>query len=191
MDYKIKETLKKEFIEQDIKRQLRTLIITYAISIPVLLVSLYLGIYAIQKNGFHISTLFFLIFACIITIVFTRKFIIEIDAYIHCKNKYIIVLDRLVNMGWETKYRTRNRRLRADSYFYFYFAVQGKIQIIHTKTYYPWSVHYSMIGSSVINSSSFGEDFYLVLVNKKIVSVYNKKMFELSDELLLSPNRKQ
>lgn len=183
MEYKNKQTLKKEHIEQDIKKEFRYIIFMCIIFIPIFILLLYGGILAIQKRGFFFLTILLLVVTLIILFGFIATLIVSINAYVHRKEKYTIVIDRLVDARWITRHRNR--------YFYFFFAVQGKIQIIHTKTYYPWSVHYSMIGSSVINSSSFGEDFYLVLVNKKIVSVYNKKMFELSDELTLSPNRKQ
>ena len=183
MEYKIKQTLKKEHIEQDIKREMRYDIISCIIFIPIFILLLYGGILAIQKLGFLIITTLSFVVTLILFIAIIVILITSVNAYVRRKEKYTIVIDRLVDARWISRHRNR--------YFYFFFAVQGKIQIIHTKTYYPWSKDYNMLGHSLINSSNIGEDFYLVLVNKKIVSVYNKKMFELSDELTLTPNRKQ
>ena len=47
------------------------------------------------------------------------------------------------------------------------------------RPYYPNSMyHKSMDEKSIINSSYPGDTFYLVLKNKKVINVYNKKYFE-------------
>lgn len=193
MDYKIKETLKKEHIEQDIKNSRRPLIIAFIIIVPFFILGFFLAIYAGVKNGFNILVYSLLIYDIVIIYICTRKLIMDIIAYIHCDKNYIIVLDKLVNMGMERVYSFRNGHIGflESRCFYFWFQVQkGGFYVDRTRTYYIWSNLYNMIGHSLINSSYSGEDFYLVLVNTEIVSVYNKKMFELSDELTLSPNRK-
>ena len=182
MEYKNKQTLKKEHIEQDIKKEFRYIIFMCIIFIPVFMACLYVAILAIRKRGFFFLTILLLVVTLIILFGFVATLIISINAYVHRKEKYTIVIDRLVDARWIGSYKHRA--------FYFFFAVQGKKQIVDTKTYYRWSECYNMIGDEVIRSSRIGEDFYLVLVNKRIVCVYNIKMFELSEELLLSPNRK-
>ena len=44
---------------------------------------------------------------------------------------------------------------------------------------YSWSIKHAMIPSSVFRSSKVGDEFYIVVINNKVIMAYNTKFFEL------------
>ena len=194
MDYKIKQTLKEEFIEQDIKKELQNHLLWSIAIFPFFILCILAFVYFCINFGLNKNTIILLIIGAVIFSIYLTLIIREIINYAHRNERYTIITDRLV----DTKYHSHYKRLSLYSYlrlpyrasgmtelgYCFAFSNKERIFIINPqKTYYPWSKDYNMLGRLLINSSNIGEDFYLVLVNKRIVSVYNKKMFELSEEL--------
>lgn len=47
--------------------------------------------------------------------------------------------------------------------------------------YYPSSQHYKMNMDRLIETSTPGDKFYLVICSNKIIQVYNTKFFEIND----------
>ncbi len=90
--------------------------------------------------------------------------------------KCTIAVDTLSDIVYRpSRYKPNNR---------FVFSEHGEYGIRYKdgfgyKEYYPWSKHHCMFADQLIMRSSKGDEFYLVLVGKKIVYVYNKKIFEL------------
>ncbi len=203
MDYKVKQLLTKEFIEQDIKKVYRSKLVFSIISfceIVILLIFVFALLRAsIPKKDFiEIFILAFIAF-----VIALRNLISRIREYTY--GKYTLVIDRLIGMGNkildvripsanQIRYGIRHHHIPRifNNAFCFTFATQKDVfKLDFEKTYYSWSEHYCMLGRSVENSSSIGDDFYLVLVGKKIVSIYNKKMFELVDELEATINTRK
>ncbi len=58
------------------------------------------------------------------------------------------------------------------------FSENGKFLLEFHRIFYPWSDFYCMDSCNLKNRSNKGDKFYLVIKNKKILNVYNQKMFE-------------
>lgn len=59
------------------------------------------------------------------------------------------------------------------------FDKQGKFMVDYLSEYYSFSKYYKMDKGQFIRSSSPGDMFYLIILNKKIIFAFNKKFFEI------------
>lgn len=182
MDYKIKETLKKEFIEQDIKEYYK-LISKQTIALTVFV---YLGFIFLlflpkilpNKNSPNIFYIMSLVVYIILLFAISVSTILLIIKRFTKNIKYTIVVDTLTNIGTkhEIGYGIFGRECLC-------FRKQGKFLLQYNRNYYSWSEFHQTNNDGIKNRSIPGDKFYLILINKKIFNVYNQKMFELSDEL--------
>ena len=62
------------------------------------------------------------------------------------------------------------------------FSKYGKYLLHFHRNYYPWSDLHCMNNDGIMNRSIPGDKFYLVIKNKKILNVYNQKMFILDNK---------
>lgn len=129
-----------------------------------------------------------------VTIVFLIVFIFAVfyfgyDLFVHIKifiniNKgnYEIKTDRLVqkkHIGIE-RYNPFKPKLNLffDTPNIFYFSKHKKYRI-PTGENYSFSQKYRMNSDGIYRLSDIGDEFYLVLCNNKIITVYNTKLFEI------------
>lgn len=182
MDYKRKEILTKDNIKKDIRNQCARNILQCS-----LLVITFIGMFVLLwylcdlhkasswDNNFLATFIIFYICFSLCIIVY---WIYLICRYFQSFKTYSIVTDKFTGV-YAGKFWLR----RNDGHAYpFHFAANGYFEVYLNKIYYPWANYYKMYGTGVMQCSIPNEEFYVVVANKKIVSIYNKKMFELSDE---------
>lgn len=165
MDYKRKEILTKEIIEKELKKEYYSA--TIAISAVVLmLVLFYAFLWFICKSlvdpNFSIMFVFCIV---LLILLFLGVFGYAVYWIINCftlMNNYSIVTDSLCEID-----RTKASFFSHHTYPFFRFKNYGIFLLSYSKIYYRWSEFYHMDGYGLDNCSVLGDDFYLVVVNKK------------------------
>ena len=69
---------------------------------------------------------------------------------------------------------------RLDKPYSLIFCSNDRYEVSKCK-YYTWSANMQMTFEGIYHTSLQGDEFYLILVNKKIIMVYSTKLFELMD----------
>ena len=62
------------------------------------------------------------------------------------------------------------------------FSEYGEFLLHFHRIYYPWSDLHCTSNDGIMNRSTPGDKFYLVVKNEKILNVYNQKMFILDNK---------
>lgn len=98
------------------------------------------------------------------------------------KGNYKIETDKLVQKNHISAERYTpfkpNLNLIADTPNVFYFSKYKKYRI-PTGENYSFSQKYCMNSDGIYRLSDIGDEFYLVIINDKIICAYNKKLFEI------------
>ena len=185
MDYKVKETVTRENIITDLKRECRILLVSWGAVALLCSVSATAPLLFFATSQHHsLDFIGIVLFTILILFVLGMyaNFIYSCIQYSRChKSNYKITSDILKEMNDSagvhlfSKHRSR---------VYFKFASHGYYSIGSDRAYYTWAKYYTMDSSGLYKSASINDEFYIVFLNKGISCVYNKKMFELSSELL-------
>ena len=113
----------------------------------------------------------------IITLCVTVCLLYAIAQYFKKNIKYSVVCDTFTEIG--TKHELVYGIFGINCLC---FSEYGKYVLELYRSYYPWSQFYRMDNDGIMHSSLSGDKFYLVVKNKKILNVYNQKMFTLDGE---------
>ncbi|MBE6799020.1 MAG: hypothetical protein E7525_04525 [Ruminococcaceae bacterium] len=175
MDYKYKEVVTRKNIETDIKR----LYFKKILPMPLVIAgTTYLTTDAYrlltEHSGFW-NTLSYILTVIPLALTIGMTIYLCYCYFAHSKN-FTIKEDELREItrnryGWPFDHKIYTLYLRFTKGF---FNVGWQLQ-----QYYKWSENYRMDGRQLLNSSLVGDNFYLITVGKRILCVYNKKMFEL------------
>ena len=93
-----------------------------------------------------------------------------------CTNKYEIIKDRLVNLKNGVG-PVPSTSITFYKPYRLWFSIKKRRYNIPSGKNYKWSKDYCMYDYNVFNSSSIGDEFYLIIVNDSIASAYNEKFF--------------
>ena len=188
MDYKVKEPLKTENILYDIKHYCNREVYSASL-ITAVLVACMIGWCIVcfkndvpfLKNVLELPVLLLILGLLIPSVIYLIR---SISARINAPKKYSLETDKLVDIQKPFK-PTRKYHLL------FCFAKQGnfdshsgshyRIFGVDIGKFYPWSENHKMFIKGLERSSFVGEEFYIVKYRKKIINIYNKKIFELVD----------
>lgn len=180
MKHEHREHLTKSIIERDIK----TLYSWYIKGlIPGVLFS-YLGILVLwfscdlnQKSSHNWIIDLILTLYIIILLGATVYLIYFIIQYFKKNTKYTIVSDTFTKFGikHELGYEIFGMHCLC-------FSKHGKYLLHPRRIYYSWSNLHCMNNDGIMNRSIPGDKFYLVIKNKRILNVYNQKIFILDDK---------
>ena len=178
-----KEVLTKSLIEQEIKKLYIWYIKYYLLaSVFVFIGFIVLWNMCDLKHTFMhniILTILSVMYISVLLLTFTRL-ILYIYNYFKKDLKLVIITDTLVKFD-------RSRVFLSISLWRILkclcFAKNGKFTLEWDRPYYPLSTYYNKIDESKIADTSYpGDEFYLVIKNKKILNVYNTKFFELKND---------
>ena len=188
MDYKVKEPLKTENILYDIKHYCNREVYSASL-ITAVLVTCMIGWCIVcfknnvpfLKNVLELPVLLLILGLLIPSVIYLIR---SISARINAPKKYSLETDKLVDIQ-------KNYSPLRGHHMLFCFTQQGKFDSDsgtsgnifgkYLGIYYPWSENYKMTLEGLEHSSFFGEEFYILKYRKKIINIYNKKIFELVD----------
>ena len=170
-----KEILTVEMVEKDIKRELKNEIIWYAFAFIACVIYLDISLgfieFKIKWNYIVCNIIALIVFIAVIWFLF--RLLKSVNAY--RKMKYYFVEDRYEGLSKKFLIYKPYECLKFNKY--------GDFIINYMAEYYPLSKYYNMNMQKLKETSSVGDSFYLVLINKKIIYVYNMKFFELNEEI--------
>lgn len=177
-----KEILTKSLIEQEIKKIYIWYIKNYIFGGIFVFIGFIVLWYMCDLKHTFMHNIVLTILSVMYILILLLTFIRSIQyAYIYFKKdlKLVIITDTLIKFD-------RSRVFLSLSLFRILkclcFAKNGKFTLEWYRPYYPLSTYYNKIDESKIADTSYpGDEFYLVIKNKKILNVYNKKMFILKD----------
>lgn len=191
-----KEILTREIIKKDTKSFLRYNIANYFLyavlfSCVVLVWHLVFTFSDISKQKLLISTL-------IAIVVIVAIFSVAIVRFVKmlCKlknNRFNIVIDKAYDI--RDAYRLRGRTgggmaILAAKPILPFWIFRGPIDLYftkHKKYIFPLGTHYNFSNINkfdyyqMVSSSEIGDEFYLLIIDNRIVEIYNTKLFELRD----------
>ena len=182
MDYKIKETLTKAIIKQDIKAYY---LLELKMCLPATIFCLF-GLvilwFACDLGGnpkFNPPFTVCLILYILLTVCVSSYFVYTIVCCCRKNIKYSIISDTFTHFG--NKYLPGNIFLVIPTTTLFFSKKCYFILHFHRR-YYQWSKHYHDLSRNyIIKNSTPGDKFYLIIRNGKILNLYNQKMFALDD----------
>lgn len=174
-------------IEHDIKKICGSRLKTILLLSPALCFCLivFLVLYAVGKESgdkgtYVIVTVTLIAFIIsIVGVVIYAAYLIK--QYFNKITEFTVVTDVLTEVRMRYKIRKNGSRV----IYYMTFENNGEYYLedeIYHEIYYTWSNFYCMDGASLMKSSESGDEFYLVMKNKSILCVYNKKMFVFDDK---------
>lgn len=183
---KEKDDLTIENIVQDLKHQYRGIILApILLSIvigPYFYIMLYLffwpPFYFLGKHfevelrgGFNIVVLIITIILSLISIILLAKK--DYTIYSAVKNRTFVITTDVV---------VKKIPLTGNGTDTLVFENSGSYAIFKDARYFEWSLFYPLTGTELFESTSVGDEFYLVSVSKKkILLLYNRKHFELKE----------
>lgn len=181
----MKEENKKEILTYDnIKKEIKKMCISDLISvIPILIPSI------VMIFGLYISTLMkkpsiiLVIFMWALLIFFFFLYIFSsIDAIkILCalkKDKLNIVTDELVEKKEQIDFGPTKSGMLFNKPYCLNFKTKGEFFVVK-RNYYIWSTKYPLNADGIYNYADVGDNFYLVTYNKRIIMIYNTKLFNV------------
>ncbi len=179
--------INKSTIEHDIKKICGSRLKTIILLLPALCfcLLLFLVLYEVgktsgDKGNYVIVTVTLIAFIIsIVCVVIYAAYLIK--QYFGRTTEFTVVTDVLT----EVRVRYKIRKNGSSVKYYMEFQENGKYYLedgVYHEIYYTWSNFYSMDGASLMKSSKSGDEFYLVMKNKTILCVYNKKMFIFDDK---------
>lgn len=183
MDYKVKEPLKTENVERDIKKHYIGMSIAYIVLAVVWVVCFAFVEFLFEIKSLSIDIVHKIFFVVAITAIlyYLCRFGFSMYKCLSFKKKYRIEEDRLIDKGIRKSMRIGSGVIRSSHVLRF--KKYGNFFGFATDKLYPWSENYSDIGYFNLFDKSYpGEDFYLATVGKRIIAIYNKKMFEYFEE---------
>ncbi len=183
-----KEILTKEIIKKEVRYQaIRE--IAMAMVLPVLILFLILilklldsdlvtsGAISSDKFGLTVIivllSILFLIFIFVVAKNLNKIFSVQND-------KYQIVKDRLIN-SQSVSGPVPSTSVSFYRPYRLYFSIKKRKYNIPSGKNYKWSKDFCMYDYNVFNSSTVGDEFYLIIANNKVLYVYNSKFFEIKD----------
>ena len=185
-----KEILTQEMIMQDLKKEYSQNIKGCVIGLVVFIVfALVMGsvIYAMASKDKAPALMIILTVLFCITFLFFVGYIIWQKLLI--KNiKLQITTDKLVQITEKGSYPVSyfvhlfcNGNIGHAPYipYYLYFSEYGKFAIPLQN--YIWSETFACTDKGVYYTSKIGDEFYLAISGRKIVRVYNKRLFQLKE----------
>lgn len=179
MDNNKKEPLKRENIEHDAKKAYRLELLEFVICDIFITLCFVVAWFACDMNNNYGKNVVLTICMtlCMGALLYTFGNIVYlIYKYFSFKKRYRITVDRFKSLEYA---RTISRA--GAHYHYLKFQEHGKFILKDNTTYYSWSNN-AMAEKELIHSSLPEEEFYLAMVGKNIVAVYNKKLFELIED---------
>lgn len=170
-----KEILTKETIELDIKNVYTKNIRDFSILTIVSWIAFVIEIlfFANASKNTNIYDYVILIITAILSIGATLYLVFYIKDYLN--PKYTIQTDHFVKTGKKAIFGS------VWGMPCLCFSKYGKFILGFYDKYYQWSENYPMSSYGIKNTSIPGEEFYLIIINNKIINVYNKKLFELKE----------
>ncbi|MBR5222793.1 MAG: hypothetical protein IKV81_01335 [Clostridia bacterium] len=181
-----KDILTREKIKFDSKKQflysVKSLILLPFIFIPLILFVLYVYL-NLEKDSILLIAIIlvtliqaFLAYICVFGILDSYKKYKTIK-----KGSFKIVTDKVIDVQEEATYVGSAFMASFSRPYALIFSSYGKYAFDGNE-YYTWSELYSMSTKSVFNYSGVGDIFYLVIdKNEKIISIYNTRLFELTN----------
>ncbi|MBR6502175.1 MAG: hypothetical protein IKT42_01920 [Clostridia bacterium] len=177
-----KESITVDMIEKDIKTLCKYSII-YDLVILGIFMFLLLPIFQFIVISVVITTLIVLLFLFGL-FVYGCDMLFHLKLFVNMKKKnYNIETDTVVdkkNTAGEYYYpfKPKVNALFFDTPNIFYFSKYKKHRIPKGKSY-SFSQSYCMNSDGIYRSTNIGDEFYLIVLNKKILQIYNKKFFDI------------
>lgn len=175
-----KENLTIDIIKKDIKLLCKNNII-YDLFFLSLVAILLLPILFINKIE-YVTPVFFIVFLFSV-LYFGYDIFIHLKIFINMKKgNYTIETDKLVQkkQNGAEYYRpfkpSLNLFFDTPNIFYFYKYKKYRISPGHS---YSFSKKYCMNSNGIYRLSNIGDEFYLLVCNRKVVQIYNTNLFEL------------
>ena len=188
MKEEYKETLTKENILSDVKKHFLKEIKIY----PIVLIcfSLVALIYRnIDISKFVELKFILIIFIFCVLIVFSAIIYSAVGLIFSIYNYLTLSKRLIITEDWLKGYTTRFSFIfiQPSVVHSLNFAKHGYLNVdpntitVFKTILYPWSENFSMTDTTLIKTSNRNDEFYLAVVGKKIISVYNKKFFILEE----------
>ena len=195
MEFKVQEKLTTKKIEYDLKKGGGLFSVLMIILSIVATASLLFPITVLSNGTNDEGAAKYLLIGILVILILLVLFLWIITAYVVYMRfvgykKFKIGVDVLV--GFEVMEDTgpfiwfrniTNKNEYADIY-YLKFARFGRFRVHSRAWYYTWSENYKTHGHNMEDSFRVGDRVYVVLVGKRIVNVFNDKMFDLSETLM-------
>lgn len=178
MDYEYKEKLTQGRIKYDLKQTCMFQIKNFGLLILfiIFLMVVTILVCGIKDFDFWNNVPLFVLF-----VIFAGISLTALGYWCYCvwlwfniDRMYSIVTDNYIGVVCKMKLDQFSR--------YMTFKMYGKYTLHERYDFYSWSENYSMGIPGLLQSSSSGDEFYLVIVRNKIRCLYNKKMFVIAEK---------
>lgn len=178
-----REKIKKEVRYQSIREVAMAIVLPFLILFLILILKLLdsdlVTSGAISSDKFGLTVIIILLSILFLIFVFVvvknSNIIFSVQ-----KDKYQIVKDRLINL------QSGSGNIPSTSVTFYrpyrlYFSIKKRKYNIPSGKNYRWSKDFCMYDYNVFNSSTVGDEFYLIIINNKVIYAYNSKFFELQE----------
>ena len=179
-----KDIVTRENIQKDIKFWIRWIVYTFCIFLMSLVGPLYTFQTASSEKLKEPVLLVIIIFLICMAVISLCGLIYCIYMHIKSQSDFIIVKDVFAAMA------TRNSDWAPTYRKYMCFKMYGNFEVRGgslrgslNKDFYRWSKYNHMWYEGLNKTSVPGDEFYLVMYKKRILAVYNTKLFELNKDL--------
>ncbi len=195
MEFKVQEKLTTKKIQYDLKKDhglvavfmcVLTVVMTALLIFPITVISNDAPNEGASKYlmiGFLVIGFLLVLFLWILTVYIVymglvgyKKFKIGVDA--------LVDFEVMQDSGPFIWFRNITNKNEYADIYYLKFARFGRFKVYSRAWYYTWSENYKTHGHNMEDSFKVGDRVYVVLVGKRIMNVYNDKMFDLSETLI-------
>ncbi len=166
-----REILTKENIEYDIEKSYIYKIKSMTMGLIICLIASLAFCFIIKTNDIvPIITVALVVLLTVLIFIFWIALLLK---YVNKNYTYTIERDFSIGTGVHRFVTQRMPCMKFKTY--------GKFVLQDEMAYYTWSKVNHMNGKTLKSTSLLNDEFYLVLINGKIINVYNAKFFELKD----------
>ena len=183
-----KDTVFRESIQRDIKdyymqRTVKWDVVGTAVATAVFLILIIFLLNASEK-----SWLFFLCLFLIGLIVWSAVFgitLYHVFSMRNCMQNYTLVYDELCGTGRDWIYLPREGMVGLEKMHFKQYGTMTMHETVHSKLVpimlYKWSMNFEMSSERLMEHSSVGDRFCLVIYKNKIIVPYNLKLFDMQN----------
>ncbi len=164
-----KEILTNENIEYDIDKTYIYKIKSITMGLIVCLIASFVSCLTIKTND--IVPMITVTLVVLITVMIFICWCVLLLKYVNKNYKYTIERDCFIGTG---VHRVVTQRMSCME-----FKTYGKFVLQNEMTYYAWSKVNQMNNKTLKKTSLLNDEFYLILINGKIINAYNTKFFEI------------
>ncbi len=178
-----KEIITMDNIKHDLKYSIKNLYITLAFCLLFIPIYFYIIYKVLSEPSLTFEFVLAVVCSVVIIVFFITALVSTIKSIIISTksiDNFDIISDKLNKPEEEIQYSARRGLRTVYHYYHLHFKSFGKYTI--PRKNYTWSSEYSMRNKGVYETSSDGDEFYLVVSknkSQKVLLVYNKKLFEL------------